>query len=306
MRLSNEFKIGIIITIAIAVTIWGLNFLKGRNILKSVDTYYTVFENIGGLEENNKIFLNGYRIGQVGGIVFDANLSGNLIVSLDIEQDYKLIAPAKAILYDADLLGTKAMEIIMGDSDLNHEPGDTLDAIIRLGLSERLEEQLSPAKDKVEDLITTVDSLMTAMAYVFDRESADLLKSSIRKMESSVDGVNVLIANLESITSNLKVHNEKLAAAMSNIESITDSIARSDLKETIKNTNRTLVQTQQIMEKINNGEGTLGLLVNNDTLYNNISALSGELDLLLKDLQDNPKKYINVSVFGKSDKKEKK
>ena len=101
----------------------------------------------------------------------------------------------------------------------------------------------------------------------------------------------------------LKENNEQLAAAMSNVESITDSIAKSDLKETINNTNKTLEQTHQILEKINEGEGTIGMLVNDDSLYLNLSSLSKELDLLLKDLQENPKKYVNVSVFGKSDKK---
>ena len=316
MRLSNETKIGIIITLAIAVTIWGLNFLKGRNILKAVDTYYAVYDDIGGLEENNKIFINGNRVGQVGNIAFDATGSGKLIVALDVEQEYKLPIPSKAMLYDADLLGTKAMQITLGDSVLYHESGDTLEAFIRLGMTEKLEQQLAPVKLKAEGLIVTVDSLISAMAYVFDRETADLLKASIRKMENSVDGVenmlaengnmSLLIRHLESITLNLKENNEKLSAAMSNMESITDSIARSDLKETINNTNRTLVQTHQIMEKINKGEGTIGMLVNNDTLYHNLTALSAELDLLLKDLQENPKKYINVSVFGKSEKKNKK
>ncbi|HEC43169.1 MAG TPA: MCE family protein [Bacteroides sp.] len=316
MRLSSEIKIGIIITTAIAATIWGLNFLKGRNILTRVDTYYAVFNNIGGLEKNSKIFISGYNVGQVGDIVFNLKGNNSLIVSLEIEKQYKLPVPSSAILYDADFMGTKAVEIILGSSDDIHISGDTLEATVRAGLTDQLEQQLSPVKDKAENLIVTVDSLMSAMAYVFDRESADLLKSSIQKMESSVDGMevmlakdgklNLLISNMESITENLKNHNEELAAAMSNIESITDSIAKSDLKETINNTNRTLEQTHQILEKINDGEGTIGMLINNDTLYRNIESLSKELELLLKDLQENPKKYVNVSVFGKSDKKEKK
>ena len=112
-----------------------------------------------------------------------------------------------------------------------------------------------------------------------------------------------MIGHMEAITLNLKNHNEQLSSAMSNIESITDSIARSELKSTISNTNKTLAETHMILEKINQGEGTLGMLVNNDSLYQNLTSLSKELDLLLKDLQENPKKYINVSVFGKSDKK---
>jgi phospholipid/cholesterol/gamma-HCH transport system substrate-binding protein len=316
MRLSSEIRIGIIITIAIAVTIWGLNFLKGRNILQRANTYYAVFQNIGGLEKNSKIFISGYKVGQVGNIVFKTDGSNTLVVTLDVDKDYRLPVPTTAVLYDADFMGTKAVDLKLGDSDLYHEPGDTLGAVIRAGLMDQLEQKLSPVAERAGDLIVSIDSFVTAMTYAFDRESAEMLKSSIRKLESSLTGMenlvtengklNLLIAHLESITRNLREHNENLSAALNNIESITDSIARSNLKSAIDNANLTLEQTHQIMDKINQGEGTLGMLVNNDTLYNNLSALSKELDLLLKDLQENPKKYINVSVFGKSDKKNRK
>lgn len=314
MRLSSEIKLGLIITIAIAATIWGLNFLKGRNILQRVDTYYAVYNDINGLEKNSKIFINGYKVGQVGDIVFNKGSNNALTITLEIEREFKLLAQSRAILYDADFMGTKAIQIIPGESDLFHVPGDTLLASIRMGITDQLETQLAPVKEKAENLLVTADSLMSAMAYVFDRESAELLKSSIRKLENSIDGIegmlaangklNLLLNHLESITLNLKDNNEQLAAAMNNVESITDSLAKSDLKETIYNTNKTLEQTYLILEKINEGEGTIGMLVNDDSLYHNLSALSGELDLLLKDLQENPKKYVNVSVFGKSGKKD--
>ncbi len=314
MRFSSEIKIGIIITLAIAATIWGLNFLKGRNILKRTDTYYAVFSNIGGLEKNSKIFISGYKVGQVENITFNKDGSNSLTITLGIEKEYKLTAPSTAILYDADFMGTKAIRISLGDSDLDHQPGDTLATLLKAGLTAQLEQQLTPLKEKTENLIVTLDSLMTALASAFDRESSDLIKSSINKMENSIDGVenmladdgdlSRLIGHLESITGNLREQNESLAASINNMESITDSIAGSELKQAINNTNRTLEETRQIMEKINRGEGTIGMLVNNDTLYHNLSSLSAELDLLLKDLQENPKKYINVSVFGKSNKKD--
>ncbi len=313
MKISSEAKIGIIITIAIAVTIWGLNFLKGRNILKGIHTYYAVFEDIGGLEKNSKIFIKGYQVGQVGDIFFTGDGSRNLTVLLGIERAYDIPLNSEAILYDADLMGTKAVKIRLSDSDQFHTPGDTIKCRVQFGLTARLEEQLQPVKDKAEGLIVTVDSLMSALNYVFDRNTSAMLQASIHNLEASTDGIkNMLsdqgkltsmIGHMEDITRNLKDHNEQLASAMSNIESITDSIARSELKSTISNTNKTLGETHQILEKINQGEGTLGLLVNNDSLYQNLTSLSQELDLLLKDLQENPKKYINVSVFGKSDKK---
>jgi phospholipid/cholesterol/gamma-HCH transport system substrate-binding protein len=315
MKISSEAKIGIIITIAIAVTIWGLNFLKGRNILKGVNTYYAIFEDIGGLEKNSKIFINGYQVGQVGDIYFTEAGSGELIVLLGIEKAYDIPLNSEAVLYDADLMGTKAIRIKMSGSDQYHRPGDTVLCRIQYGLTARLEQQLLPVKNKAESLIVTVDSLMSTMNYIFDRNTSAMLQASIQNLESSTDGIKdmlsdqgkltSMIGHMETITLNLKNHNEQLASAMSNLESITDSIARSELKSTISNTNKALAETHLILEKINQGEGTLGMLVNNDSLYQNLTSLSQELDLLLKDLQENPKKYINVSVFGKSDKKKK-
>ena len=313
MKISSEAKIGIIITIAIAVTIWGLNFLKGRNILKGSHTYYAIFEDIGGLEKNSKIFIKGYQVGQVGDIYFTNDGNRKLTVLLGIERAYDIPLNSEAVLYDADLMGTKAVKIRLSDSEQLHKPGDTILCRVQYGLTARLEEQLLPVKNKAEDLIVTVDSLVSALTYVFDRNTSAMLQASISNLESSTEGLNNLlsdkgkltsmIGHMEDITRNLKEHNEQLASAMINIESITDSLARSELKSTITNTNKTLAETHLILEKINQGEGTLGLLVNNDSLYQNITSLSQELDLLLKDLQENPKKYVNVSVFGKSDKK---
>lgn len=313
MKIPSEVKIGIIITIAIAVTIWGLNFLKGRNILKGVNTYFAVFEDVGGLEKNSKIFIKGYEVGQVSDIYFTENGSRDLIVLLGIEKIYDIPLNSEAILFDADLLGSKAIMISLTGSEQLHKPGDTVMCRIQYGLTARLEQQLLPVKNKAENLIVTVDSLMSSLNYVFDRNTSAMLQASIQNLESSTEGIkNMLsdqgkltnmIAHMEAITLNLKNHNEQLASAMSNIESITDSIASSELKSTISNTNKTLAETQLILEKINKGEGTLGMLVNNDSLYQNLTSLSNELDLLMKDLQENPKKYVNVSVFGKSEKK---
>ena len=170
MKISPEAKIGIIITIAIAVTIWGLNFLKGRNILKGANTYYAIFEDIGGLEKNSKIFINGYQVGQVGEIFFTGDGSGDLTVLLGIEKAFKIPLNSEAVLFDADLLGSKAIMIRLKESDRFHEPGDTFLCHIQYGLTARLEQQLLPIKDKAEGLIVTLDSLMSSMNYVFDRK----------------------------------------------------------------------------------------------------------------------------------------
>ena len=314
MKLSNEAKVGIIATLAIAATIWGINFLKGRNILKPIYTYIAIYEDIGGLEVNAKIFMNGFKVGQVDEIYFNDDRSGNLTVILGISKGFSIPVNSVAEVFSTDLLGTKAISIIKSDSDQDHVSGDTLISRFQAGIQEKIEEQIVPVKDKAEKLIVTVDSVLQNLNFIFDEQARKALQESILHINESSEQLDQMlsdngrltkmVSNIESITANIKNNNEEITAAISNISEITDSLASSDLKSTVNKADQTLGETHEILRKINNGEGTLGLLVNNDSLYYNLEALSKDLDRLMRDLQENPKKYINVSVFGRSGKKD--
>lgn len=315
MKLSHETKIGIIVTIAIAATIWGINFLKGRNILKPTLTYYAIYDDIGGLDVNAKILMNGFKVGQVDDIYFNADRSGKLTVVLEINKGFVIPLNSVAEVFSSDLLGTKAISIIKSDSDQDHINGDTLVSHFQADLQDKIEEHIIPVKDKAEKLIVTVDSVLQNLNFIFDEQTRKALQESIHHIKESSDQLDQMLANdgkftkmisnIESITSNIKNNNEEIAMAISNISEISDSLAASELKSTVNRANEVLGQTHEILFKINNGEGTLGELVNNDSLYHNIESLSGDLDRLLIDLQENPRKYINVSVFGRSEKKKK-
>ncbi len=316
MKLSNEVRLGIIITISIAVVIWGLNFLKGRNILKATNDYYAVYDQIGGLEVNSKVLMNGYKIGQVDDIYFNDDGSGKLTIVLGVHKLHKIPVGSVSEIFSADLLGTKAVQIHLADNNEFYSDGDTLISVYKFGLDQQLEEQLLPVKDKAEKLIVTIDSLLHNLHYVFDNETMNALKLSIKNLEESSENVSdmltansklrLMIGHIESITKNLSENNKAITEAIQNFAVVSDSLAQANLKATIENTNLTLEQTHILLKKINDGEGTLGMLVNNDTLYRHIEDVSRDLDQLLIDLQENPKKYINVSVFGgKSDKKKK-
>ncbi len=316
MKFSHETKIGIIITVAIAATIWGINFLKGKNILKPIHTYYAIYEDIGGLEINAKILMNGFKVGQVDDIYFNDDRSGKLTVLITIDKDFKIPLNSVAEVFSIDLLGTKAISIIKSDSDQDHVSGDTLVSRFQAGIQDKIEEQIIPIKDKAEKLIVTVDSVLQNLNFIFDEQSRRALQESILNIKESSEQLDQMLANdgkftkminnIESITSNIKNNNEEIALAISNLSEISDSLARSELKSTISKANETLGQAHEILHKINNGEGTIGMLVNNDSLYYNLESLSGDLDRLMIDLQENPRKYINVSVFGGSGKKTRK
>lgn len=313
MKISTEVKLGIIITVAIAVTIWGINFLKGRNILKPANDYVAFYNDVGGLDINAKVYMNGFRIGQVDDIYFDENNQDKLTVVLGINKPFQIPEKSVAEVFSADLMGTKAIRIIKSESGQMHKPGDTLMTGFSPGLDQQIQNQIIPLKDKTENLIATVDSLLQDLNYIFDDRAKNSIHESILNLESTTDHLddmmsdegklNRMITNIESITSNIKDNNDEIAHAISNLASISDSVSGSELKSAINRANETLDQAHQILQKINKGEGNIGLLVNNDSLYYNLEALTGEMDRLMKDLQENPKKYINVSIFGGSDRK---
>ena len=316
MKLSVEVKLGIIITVAIAVVIWGLNFLKGKNILKPSNNYYALYKNVAGLDKNAKVFYKGFRVGQVDEIHFNEDGSGTLTVKININKHYKLPVNSVAEVYSADLLGTKAIRIIGAESGQLLKPGDTLLTSISPGLDQRIEDEILPLKDKAENLIVTLDSLIMGLNFIFDEQAKQGLHKSIINLETSTGQLSKMIAdegkltrminNIESITSNIQNNNEKIAEAISNLSSISDTLAGADLSSTINRTKEALDQTYQILQKINNGEGNVGLLVNNDSLYYNLESLTGEIDRLVKDLQENPDRYLHFSVFGGSKKADKK
>jgi phospholipid/cholesterol/gamma-HCH transport system substrate-binding protein len=316
MKISIEAKIGIIVTAAIAVVIWGLNYLKGRNILKPTNEYYAFYEDVGGLDKNAKVYLKGFRIGQVDDIYLDEDDSDLLTVVIGINKPLKIPYKSVAEVFSTDLMGTKAIRIINAGSDQMHKPGDTLLTNYSAGLEQQIQDQIIPLKNKAEKLIVTVDSLLQNLNYIFDEQAKRSLHESILNLERSTgrldrmltdDGkLSKMISNIESITSNIQNNNDKIADAISNLSSISDSIAGAELRSAINRANESLDETHQILQKINSGEGNIGLLVNNDSLYYNLESLTGEIDRLMKDLQENPKKYIHVSVFGKSGEKKQK
>lgn len=315
MKISVEAKIGIIVTVAIALVIWGLNFLKGRNILKPANEYYAFYKDVGGLDKNAKVFFKGLRIGQVKDIYLDGEDPDLLTVVMSINKPYKIPVKSVAEVYSSDLMGTKAIRIIVAGSGEIHKPGDTLLTNFSPGLDRQIQDQIIPIKNKAEKLIESVDSLVQDLNYIFDDQAKNSLRESILNLEKSTGKLNQMLTdngklnkminNIESITSNIQNNNDKISYVISNLSSISDSVAGSDLRSTINRTNESLDQTHQILQKINKGEGNIGLLVNNDSLYYNLESLTGEIERLVKDLQKNPKKYIHVSVFGGSDKKKK-
>jgi phospholipid/cholesterol/gamma-HCH transport system substrate-binding protein len=316
VKLSKEVKVGLLVTAALMALFWGLNYLKGIDLFTADNKYYAVYEQVDGLVPSSDIILSGVKIGQVNRIQFFPDRSGRILATLLVDKAVFVGKESTARIISADLLGGRAIEIILDSKSEPAADGDTLRSEVQTTLSD----QVMPIKDKAESLIQSLDSLATTLKNVFNAETQNNLNSSlinlnktlksiertstsIDEMVSSDNGkLKKMIGNLESITANIKNNNEQLSNALRNISLITDSLAKSNLATTINNANNAIKETGHILEKINKGEGSMGMLINNDNLYNALDKSANDLDKLLIDIKQNPKRYIHFSVFGKSGK----
>ncbi len=305
MKIKKEIQIGVVFVVVLILSIWGFNFLKGRNILKTSNSYVAIYPNIKGLAEANPVFLNGYKVGQVSEIKIIPDKNNDLLVEFKIEEDIKIPIHSTASIH-SDIMGTSSIKLSLSDQKKIHKEGDTLKSYVETGLSEKLKEQISPLKQKTEELITSLDIFIND---VFNEKNKKNISESFQHLNTTTESLSVLLKhekeslanisnNLESITQTIKENNQEIAHTIKNMRSVSDSLEGSNLKSAINSAESSLKEMESILSKINNKQGTLGELVNNDTLYQNLENVSKELDVLIKDIHKNPKRYIQFSVFG--------
>ena len=323
LKLNRESKIAIIFIFALVVFVWGINFLKGSDLLQKTRKFYADYEDVSGLMTANPVLLNGFRIGLVTDMYFTDDKSGKVRVEFTINKDVLIPKDSKAKIINSDLLGSKAVQIILGTHG-EAKSGDFFIPEVQANLMDEVATQITPIKIKAESILTSIDSIVSSMQLIFNAETKNNLISSFENIQqtivhlnnslSTVDQVlskdknklSTIIGNIESISSNLKNNNDKISNALNNFSNISDTIAKANLASTIQNISKSFEQVQQMLDKINKGEGSLGQLASNDTLYNNLQGASDNLNLLLKDMKENPKRYVGFSIFGNKDKKEKK
>lgn len=322
MKISKEFKIGLVVVCAIAALVWGISFLKGSNLFTEKYYLYAVYPKIDNLIPANPVQINGYKIGQINKIsLIDYHGKKQVLVKFLLSEDIAIPLNSIARAVSADLLGTKAVEIVIGDSTKFASNGDTLRAETEQGLKESFNRQIAPLQAKAENLIGSIDSAMTLFNMVLNtktRANIDQTFESVRKailsLEQTAYKVDDLVAyekpkmsailtNLSGITQNLNKNEQKITNALTNFSNLSDSLSKARLSSAVNNADNTLRELNVLMAKINQGQGTLGKLAKNDSLYNNLNKSAEDLDKLLKDLKENPKRYVHFSIFGKKERK---
>jgi phospholipid/cholesterol/gamma-HCH transport system substrate-binding protein len=310
IKISKELKIGFIVTLIIALFIWGLNFLKGKNMLTSNVILYAVYNNVGGLMESGNVSIRGLQVGKVNRIYFLPGSSDKIIVELAIKKEYKVPKNSIAKIYSIDFMGSKAIDLILSNSKELCKENDTLTTDYEESLMDQINTIILPVKYKAEKVMSSIDTVLGGFRNIMNLNTQRSIQRSFNNIENStylIDNlldseqkhISSLIVNLESISANLKDNNTQLSSAMRNFKNISDSLAASKLKSTIENTNLVLLQTKEILEKINHGKGSAGLLINDDSLYRHLDGVTIQLQQLMDDLKNHPNRYVHFSVFGK-------
>ena len=306
MKFYKESKIGIIIALAIALLIWGVNFLKGRNLFTGSNHYYAVFSNIGGLKKTSTVSANGYNIGLVSDIFFSKGNINKIIVEILVDDQFKIPKNTIVEIYSTDILGSKAVQLELGDSKEIMHKNDTL----RSSFSGDLNSAIASIKNKAEHTIVTIDTMMTSFRQILTPETQKNIRLAIASLQDLIitekQKISKVLDNVESITRNFENTNKSVSNIMTNLSAVSDSLAAANLKNTIEKANITLTQTSEILTKINSGKGSLGQLVNNESLYLSLHRTIQDLDSLIVDLNNHPKRYVHLSIFGSKDAKIKK
>ncbi len=316
LKLSKEAKIGILVLLTTGFFIWGYSFLKGKNFLASTNNYYAFYEQVGGLIESGHVMMSGYKVGYVDDIRFMDDLK-HIRVRLSVDKRFVLPEGTVARIIGADIMGTKAVELIPGNREGRLKAGDTLIPDIEPNLTEEIRLQIMPLKTRAEDMMANMDSVLIIFQSLLDQEFRENFASSIDNMSGTISSLqrsvyavdkllneedsrfNNIMSNLESVSGNFADSNEDINKILNNFAAISDSLAQSELLSTIDNLNNVLGELNQVMEGVNRGDGSLGKLISDEDLYNNLESATKNLDLLLLDLKDRPGRYVNFSIFGR-------
>lgn len=305
MKVSREIKTAVLVLMSILLFIWGYNFLKGKNLFDNNNKLYVIYENVAGLAPSAPVTLNGLTIGKVNSITI--NPDGKLLVELHIRTDFPISKSSIAEIYDSGLVGGRQIAIKPNLLDKNYTvSGDYLKASSKLGLTDALAQQLEPLQAKIQELLKNADVLFTNVNDVLDTQTRQNLKSSIASLNATLSefsvaskNVNELLAENKSKLNNTLKNVDKVSG---NFATISDSLAKANLGQTVKNLEKTLAKVDKIMADLEQGKGTMGKLIKDETMYTNFSKTSKELELLLQDVRLHPTRYVNVSLFGKKNK----
>lgn len=306
MKLTKEVKTGILAILSIFMVIYGYSFLKGSNIFSNERTFHVSYDNVAGLAVSAPVTINGYAIGQVKNIDFEDH-TGRLLVTFTLRKDFEFSRNSIVRIYSTSFIGGNALAIIPEiDPENVAQDGDILKGEIEKGMLETVSSGLKPLEKRIYKTLSGLDTLLYNFNSILNDTTKKDLTQAIASLNRTINSFEGVSANLNSL---LKENKPKLDSTFNyletttgNLASFTDSLSQVNIKAMATNLEATLKSFDTIMKKIDNGEGSIGKFVNDEELYNNLEGASKELEELLRDLKEHPKRYVNISVFGKKEK----
>lgn len=313
MKLKNEVKVGLLAIVALALLIIGYSFLKGNDVFSTDRTYYAIYDRVDGLTVSKPILVNGYQIGRVSGMELQED--GRIRTELKVSDKYAVPSNTIAKIVSTDLLGGKAIVFELGDSPIYAQDGHQLEA----GSEKNIMEQVEPIQKKAQDIAAVLDSVLSSINNTINEDFQRDFNRSIHSIANSlknIEGitgqldelvgrervrVSDIMANVASITENLKNNNEQITGMLANLNTITDQVARANVANTVESANQAVADFQAIVDRINQGEGSIGMLINDTSLYENLQNASKNLDELMIDIKEHPGRYVHFSIFGRKD-----
>ncbi|HPW66619.1 MAG TPA: MlaD family protein [Salinivirgaceae bacterium] len=318
MALSHKSKfalIGLLVSIGIFILIWGLNYLKGKDFFSNENYYSASYKHVSGLSQSSSVLFNGFKVGSVHSIKINFEQIGNIDVVIGVDPKINIPVGSTARIVSIDLMGTKAIELEFTDNKRYHKVGDTLISDTEESLKDQVSIQMLPLKHKAEDLLKEMEEAIRLIRLIFNEKTREDIQQAFTHINSSTRNINNItgkldtlflnksddmqatIANIRSLTDNLNKSNKEIRQIISNLDKTTDSISNISFISLTDNINKTTASVKYTMERIEKGEGTVGKMMQNDTLYYSLVEAIESLNKLVEDLNENPKKYFNFSVF---------
>ena len=314
MSLPKEVRIGLLATISTVILFTGFYFLKGANLFSNDKEYYCFYTNVEGLQNSGNVQIKGLNVGHVSKLELMDGKGVRVVISLskNIEKPRGTVAN----LASFDLLGTKMIRLDLGNGPGMVPAGDTLPTTREVGIIDNVSASLTPRLQELKVTIASFASALNGVNVIVGADNQKPINAAVNSIKLTADNLSKLsgtlsqesgeisgiIHNTNSITANLSKENDTVKRILANVSNVTGQLANAPIQKTLANLQTAISQLQGVMDKINSNQGSLGMLVNNKDVYNNLNSSLHSLNSLMEDIQAHPKRYINVSVFGKKDK----
>jgi len=311
---TKEARIGLLVASSLLIFVAGFYFLKGSNIFSGEHKYNAYFNDVQGLQASSSVQVKGLNVGKVSKITLEKD--GRVKVVISVSKKILVTQGSTISLASADLLGTKVLQLAIAPGATQLEDGSVLPTSIEGGILDNLSGEISPLINDVRHVVATLDTVLLGVNSMLNQDTRQRLTNSVASLEvtmnnfSSIsaklndesDHLASVIRNANSITGNLAANNQQITNIIHNAEGISNQLSNAPIQETVKELNATITQLQGVMDKINSNQGSLGMMVNDKQLYNNLSETLKTLNLLIGDINAHPSRYINVTIFGRKNK----